>query len=643
MALGSSAPEILLNVIEIVCGQPAFYAGALGPSTIVGSAAFNLLVITAVCVACITEGSRKIKDMKVYGLTAVTSVLAYVWLLIILIVSSPDVITPWEGIVTFMMFWVLLIVAYAASKNFFRAEVAVAPEGSSAAKPSQERRMSIGAGAADGGNTVKNALRLADKMPGLKGSDEEKVQTILDSLKPVSVATHTRNSMAWLTGKKPRPIFDEATNTIQTGQMGGGTLAIDSAAQAAKQKEANGAGGGGKDVVKDMDGSKMAVLCFKEEAVEVMEDCGTATVVVERRGAMDKTVTVNFSTADISATAGKDYTAVDGELSFAPGVKEMQISIPILDDDRFEKSETFRVKLADPSSNAELDEKGALAMVKVCNDDELQQKTLSLIERMNRDKWEVAMEQWKGQFSDAAKPGTETDEAATPAQWAIHILTVPFKVTFALVPPVQLGGGWPAFCTALGFIALMTVLVGDLAGNFGCVVGLKPAITAITFVALGTSMPDTFASMAAAKAEPTADNSVGNVTGSNCVNVFLGLGLPWTIGAIYWAAASESAKAEWLIEATKRYATNPNIQPYLAKGEPVFVVEAGDLGLSVVVFTVCALICLGGLSVRRKLFGGELGGPSGPRSATAGFYCCLWVVYVVVSSMQTEGIIDVTL
>ena len=64
MALGSSAPEILLNVIEIVTGD--FYAGDLGPSTIVGSAAFNLLVILAVCVAAITEGVKVIKETKVH-------------------------------------------------------------------------------------------------------------------------------------------------------------------------------------------------------------------------------------------------------------------------------------------------------------------------------------------------------------------------------------------------------------------------------------------------------------------------------------------------------------------------------------------------------------------------------------------------
>ena len=47
MALGSSAPEILLSVIETVTTLNQ-KPGTLGPSTIVGSAAFNLLGITKV-------------------------------------------------------------------------------------------------------------------------------------------------------------------------------------------------------------------------------------------------------------------------------------------------------------------------------------------------------------------------------------------------------------------------------------------------------------------------------------------------------------------------------------------------------------------------------------------------------------------
>jgi solute carrier family 8 (sodium/calcium exchanger) len=49
--------------------------------------------------------------------------------------------------------------------------------------------------------------------------------------------------------------------------------------------------------------------------------------------------------------------------------------------------------------------------------------------------------------------------------------------------------------------------------------GLKSTVTAITFVALGTSLPDTFASKTAAVQDAGADNAIGNVTGSNAVPI----------------------------------------------------------------------------------------------------------------------------
>ncbi len=105
---------------------------------------------------------------------------------------------------------------------------------------------------------------------------------------------------------------------------------------------------------------------------------------------------------------------------------------------------------------------------------------------------------------------------------------------FAFVPPTAIAGGWLTFFVSLLFIAILTAIVGDVAAIFGCLVGLKDSITAISFVALGTSLPDTFASMIAAKNSKTADDAIGNVTGSNSVNVFLGLGLPWLVAASYW-------------------------------------------------------------------------------------------------------------
>ena len=53
MALGSSAPEIMLNVIETVMTLGS-KPGELGASTIVGSVAFNLLVISGVSIMAVT-------------------------------------------------------------------------------------------------------------------------------------------------------------------------------------------------------------------------------------------------------------------------------------------------------------------------------------------------------------------------------------------------------------------------------------------------------------------------------------------------------------------------------------------------------------------------------------------------------------
>jgi len=64
MALGSSAPEIMLSCIEII-GR-GFTAGELGPGTIVGSAAFNLFCITGVCIIGVPNTqTRRIEAINV--------------------------------------------------------------------------------------------------------------------------------------------------------------------------------------------------------------------------------------------------------------------------------------------------------------------------------------------------------------------------------------------------------------------------------------------------------------------------------------------------------------------------------------------------------------------------------------------------
>jgi len=128
MALGSSAPEILLAVIEAgtnLGGCP----GELGASTIVGSAAFNLLVITAACIYAVDEtndprtdeeilsgdpagppkGVKKIYDMGVFSVTAGSSVFAYAWLYWVL---KDQTVNSREAWLTFVFFFVLVGLAW---------------------------------------------------------------------------------------------------------------------------------------------------------------------------------------------------------------------------------------------------------------------------------------------------------------------------------------------------------------------------------------------------------------------------------------------------------------------------------------------------------------------------------------------------
>lgn len=118
MALGSSAPEILLACIECLSGE--FFAGDLGPSTIVGSAAFNLLIISAVCILGIPKGEiRRINDMNVFAVTCSFSIFAYLWLLVVLMVWTPNRVTFAEAILTFLMFPLVVILAFMADQGYF--------------------------------------------------------------------------------------------------------------------------------------------------------------------------------------------------------------------------------------------------------------------------------------------------------------------------------------------------------------------------------------------------------------------------------------------------------------------------------------------------------------------------------------------
>ncbi|TWU57387.1 Calx-beta domain-containing protein [Rubripirellula reticaptiva] len=96
------------------------------------------------------------------------------------------------------------------------------------------------------------------------------------------------------------------------------------------------------------------VLSVSPATVSVNEDAGNATFTVTRASGSDGAVTVAYATADGTATAGSDYTATSGVLSFADGETSKTVTVPILDDADPEAAETFTLTISAPTGGATL-------------------------------------------------------------------------------------------------------------------------------------------------------------------------------------------------------------------------------------------------------------------------------------------------
>ena len=106
-------------------------------------------------------------------------------------------------------------------------------------------------------------------------------------------------------------------------------------------------------------------------AVQVQEgNNGTteAVVTVSLSSTSSQAVSVNYGTVDGTALAGSDYSAVSGNLSFAPGETTQQIRVLVNGDTEAEADETFTVNLSE-AVGATLDTSSRQAVVTVRNDD----------------------------------------------------------------------------------------------------------------------------------------------------------------------------------------------------------------------------------------------------------------------------------
>ncbi|XP_015263483.1 PREDICTED: sodium/calcium exchanger 3 isoform X2 [Gekko japonicus] len=396
-----------------------------------------------------------------------------------------------------------------------------------------------------------------------------------------------------------------------------------------------------------LDDDHAGIFTFECDVIHVSESIGVMEVKVLRTSGARGTVIVPFRTVEGTAKGGgEDFEDAYGELEFKNDETVKTIRVKIVDEEEYERQENFFIALGEPRWM----ERGISALLLTQEVAErkltMEEEEAKRIAEMGKPilgehpKLEVIIEEsyefkstvdklikktnlalvvgthcWRDQFMEAITVSAagdededESGEERLPScfDYVMHFLTVFWKVLFACVPPTEYCNGWACFIVSIMIIGMLTAIIGDLASHFGCTIGLKDSVTAVVFVAFGTSVPDTFASKAAAVQDMYADASIGNVTGSNAVNVFLGIGLAWSVAALYWAS----------------------------KGQE-FHVSAGSLAFSVTLFTIFAFVCISVLLYRRRPhLGGELGGPKGCRLATTLLFVSLWLLYILFATLE---------
>lgn len=372
MALGSSAPEILLSIIEMFAKN--FEAGDIGPGTIVGSAAYNLFVIIAICVLVIPTGEvRKIKHLRVFFVTATWSVFAYVWLYLILDVISPNIVDIWEGVLTFMFFPATVGTAYIAERRLFIYKYI----GKRYRMNKRGMMVQTEAGEAelemnhhdDNFKVLEDASNTED-VRDFEESRRDYIQTLKDlrkkypqhDLEQLEIMAHEQIMNK---GPKSRAFYRiQATRKM----IGSGNIMRKISERAQSDLSEVKAELQRVDIIDTTDDGNACKVYFEPGHYTVMESCGDFELRVIRRGDLSSLVTVDFETEDGSAEAGSDYIGKKGTLTFPPGVDEQNFRLEVIDDDVFEQDEHFYVRLSNVSENATLSTP-KVATVMILDDD----------------------------------------------------------------------------------------------------------------------------------------------------------------------------------------------------------------------------------------------------------------------------------
>ncbi len=116
-----------------------------------------------------------------------------------------------------------------------------------------------------------------------------------------------------------------------------------------------------------LDGAAITAPSVSVADVTVTEAASSLTFTLALSDATGEAVSVNWATADGSATAGEDYLAAMGTVTFAPGETSKTITIDLLPDDVHEGRETFSLNLSGVSGASLADTQ---AVATIIDDDE---------------------------------------------------------------------------------------------------------------------------------------------------------------------------------------------------------------------------------------------------------------------------------
>lgn len=87
---------------------------------------------------------------------------------------------------------------------------------------------------------------------------------------------------------------------------------------------------------------------------------------------------------------------------------------------------------------------------------------------------------------------------------------------------------WATFFISLLHITWISYFMVEFMLKIGCIWGIPDVVMGLTFLAMGTSIPDALGSVAVAQSGK-GDMAVSNAVGSNVFDICIGLGLPWFI------------------------------------------------------------------------------------------------------------------